>query len=190
MYEFVKIKTHQLITNTTHHKPNCKPSLIDLIITKYPDVISNIKHNPPIGKSHHDSITAVLNTDFEEKHKSNKEKVLKPNFDKADFNAINDFLIKVDWDVLIKDKSVDEAWCAIKDHIQTAQKNFIPNKFISSEKRRPTAVNKDATLHCLLQSKRHFFKLHKKYKTKLSLRDYNDARNRVSFKVKQLKKEK
>ncbi len=37
LFEFIKIKTNQLITKSTHHKPNCKPSLIDLLITKNPD---------------------------------------------------------------------------------------------------------------------------------------------------------
>ena len=38
----------------------CKHSTIDLIITKTPDIISKIEHCPPIGKSHHDTLTAIL----------------------------------------------------------------------------------------------------------------------------------
>ena len=74
LFEFIKMKTNQLINNTTHHKPNCKPSLIDLILTKNPDIISNIKHNPPIGKSHHDTITANISfiTNQKIKQKSSK----------------------------------------------------------------------------------------------------------------------
>ena len=64
LFEFTKIKTNQLITKSTHHKPNCKPSLIDLMITKNPDLISNIVHYPPIGKSHHDTITAKITFDI------------------------------------------------------------------------------------------------------------------------------
>ena len=69
LFEMLKIRTNQLITNTTHHKPLCKPSLIDLVITKVPELVTNIKHNPPIGKSHHDTITAVIDTGFVLNHK-------------------------------------------------------------------------------------------------------------------------
>ena len=34
LFETIKINTNQLVTDFTHHKPNCKPTLIDLIITK------------------------------------------------------------------------------------------------------------------------------------------------------------
>ena len=74
LFEMLKIRTNQLINKTTHHKPLCKPSLIDLIITKEPDLVTNIKHNPPIGNSHHDTITAVINTDFVLKNEKKQQK--------------------------------------------------------------------------------------------------------------------
>ena len=109
LFEFIKLKTNQLITKTTHHKPNCKPSTIDLIITKTPDIISKIEHCPPIGKSHHDTLTAILVPNLNPKNKSkkvNNVKVLKPNFDKANFVAINEYFDKVDWSETLKDLSV------------------------------------------------------------------------------------
>ena len=52
---------HQIISNNlvqkvkepTHFKPNCKPSLIDLVLTKIPNSIGNIAHHPPLSMSHH-----------------------------------------------------------------------------------------------------------------------------------------
>ena len=60
LFEIIKSNLSQLITKYTHYKPKCKPSLIDLILTKNPELITNITHNPPIGKSHHEIITAKL----------------------------------------------------------------------------------------------------------------------------------
>jgi hypothetical protein len=54
LIEIIRLNLNQLITATTHHKPNCKPSLIDLV----PETIINVTHNPPIAKSHHQVITA------------------------------------------------------------------------------------------------------------------------------------
>ena len=193
LFEFIKWKTNQLITKTTHHKPNCKPSTIDLILTKTPDVISNIKHCPPIGKSHHDTLTAILIPNSNPKNKINKVehlKVLKPNFDKANFVAINEYFDKVDWSESLKDLSVEEAWCYIKDKIETAQSLFVPNKYINPNKVRPCSLPNDDTLHSLLKNKRYLFKTYKKIGSKLSLYNYNAARNKVSNKIKQLKTEK
>ena len=152
LFEFIKLKTNQLITKTTHHKPNCKPSTIDLIITKTPDIISKIEHCPPIGKSHHDTLTAILVPNLNPKNKSkkvDKVKVLKPNFDKANFVAINEYFDKVEWNESLKDLPVEEAWCFIKDKIETAQSLFVPNKYINLNKVRPCSIPSDDTLHSL-----------------------------------------
>lgn len=56
-------------------------------------------------------LTAVLNTDFQlPKQGTKKEKVLKPNFEKADFTAINAFFNDKDWEAMLNNKSVEDAW--------------------------------------------------------------------------------
>ena len=192
LFEFIKMKTNQLINNTTHHKPNCKPSLIDLILTKNPDIISNIKHNPPIGKSHHDTITANIsfNTNQNKSKKVQNVKIIKPNFEKADFEAINGYFNQIDWETCLKDMTVEEAWSLLKENIQNAQTLYVPNKYINENKPRPCTLPQDDTLHSLLKNKRYLFKINKKYGTKLSLYNYHTARNKVSNKVKSLKSEK
>ena len=151
LFEFLKIKTNQLICQTTHHKPNCKPSLIDLVLTKTPDIILNIEHNPPIGRSHHDVITTIIKTDADCKagNKCKKEKIVKPNFDKANFKEINDFFNNVNWETNLRDMKVEDAWQFIKDKIQTAQNKFVPKRYINHNKVIPNPLPKDDTLHSL-----------------------------------------
>ena len=100
LFEIMKINTNQLISSPTHYKPNCKSTLIDLILTKNPDIISNIKQNPPIGKSHHQVLTAQIKVTKNNQKIKNKpsQKIVKPNFDKADFDAINNTLLSENWD--------------------------------------------------------------------------------------------
>ena len=189
LFEVMKINTNQLITSPTHHKPNCKSTLIDLILTKYPEVITNIKQNPPIGKSHHQVITAQLKTaksNFKSKDITSP-KIIKPNFDKADYVAINNYLNNENWDEILDNKSVDETWELIKDKIQQVQQIYVPKKFINIVKARSNPVTIDDNLHFLLKEKRYLFKYYKKYKTKTSLYNYNLARNRVSYKIKSMK---
>ena len=190
LYEIIKMNTNQLITSNTHLKPNCKPSLIDLILTKTPEIINSIKHNPPLAKSHHHVITAKLKINdkyFRNEKSKNKEKIIKPNFDKANFDGINFYLQEVDWDTLLKDKNVDDMWTLIKNHIYKAQELFVPNKTINNNKIKANHIAMDDTLHFLLKEKRYLFKFYKKYNTKSAMYKYNYARNRVSAKIKHMK---
>ena len=177
-----KLNINQLITSTTHHKPKCKPSLIDLILTKNPELVLNIKHNPPIAKSHHQVITAQLKTDkFLNKSKLNKDKIIKPNFEKTNFHALNKHFNDIDWVEILKDKNVNDMWISIKTNIQNAQTLYVPNKTIFKCKVKPHSVTFDDNLHCLLKDKRYLFKIYKKYKTKKAQYNYNLARNKVTF---------
>ena len=189
LFEIMKINTNQLISSPTHHKPNCKSTLIDLILTKNPDIISNIKQNPPIGKSHHQVLTAQIKVTKNNQKIKNKpsQKIVKPNFDKADFDAINNTLLSENWDEILEKKNVNETWKYIKDKIDQAQHQFVPKKFINTSKIRSSPVTLDDTLHFLLREKRYLFKTYKKYKTKTTLYNYNTARNRVSYKLKSMK---
>ena len=189
LFEFMSINTNQLITSPTHHKPNCKSTLIDLIITKTPEIISNIRQNPPIGKSHHQVITAKIK--INKNNLSNKDKpsqkIVKPNFDKADYDAINRTLFNENWEDILDQKDVNETWNLIKDKIEQVKHQYVPIKFINTSKIRSRPVTLDDNLLFLLRDKRYLFKVYKKYKTKTSLYNYNLARNRVSYKIKSMK---
>ena len=192
LYEIVRSNLNQLISKCTHFKPKCRPSLIDLILTKNPEIVSNVTHNPPIGKSHHSVLTAKLrsNVSTTKSNKNSKEKIIKPNFDKADFLSINTFLNNINWSEELHDKDVNEMWDHIETNIKNAQDLFVPNKIINNNKINCHAVTMDTDLHSLLKNKRYYFKLYKKYKTKTFFYCYNKARNKVSSKIKQLKKNK
>ena len=190
LFEIIKMNTNQLITSTTHHKPNCKATLIDLILTKNPEVVTSITHNPPIGKSYHDCITAKLdmscsNTTFKS---SNVTKIIKPNLNKANFNEMNKYFESVDWKECLQNKDVNESWDFIKAHISKAQELFVPNKVIRNFKTKVNPVSKDTDLHNLLKNKRYLFKIYKKYKTATAFYNYTSARNKVSLKIKLMKK--
>ena len=190
LFNVNKLYLNQLVTQPTHHKPNCKSSLIDLILTKYSDLIMNIKYHPPLGMSHHQVLTACLRTNCSVLNDclKNNVKIVKPNFEKADYLAINNFFHDINWDFLLSDKDVNESWEIIKDKILYAQHTYVPNKIINSHKKRMNPVPMDDTLHFLLKDKRYLFKRYKKYKTTINLLNYNLARQKVSKKIKLMKK--
>ena len=191
LFEMTRLNINQLINSTTHHKPKCKPTLIDLILTKQPEIISNIKHNPPLAKSHHQIITAqIVSNNSIPKETKSKQKITKPNFDKADINALNDFLKENNWEEMLCGKDVNTIWNIIKDKIELAQKLYVPNKTITKDKSKPHTVSMDDNLHYLLKEKRYLFKIYKRYRTKKSEYNYNIARNRVSSKIRKMNKNK
>ena len=107
-------------------------------------------------------------------------------FKKLKLNYYND----INWEELLRDKNVDDMWEFIKNKIECAQKMFVPNKTITNNKVKPHNVTMDDNLHSLLKDKRYLFKIFKKYKTKRAQYNYNQARNRVSLKIKLLNKNK
>ena len=192
LFEITRLNISQLIVENTHFKPNCKSTLIDLVLTKSPEIISHIKHHPPIGKSFHQVLTVKLNVSSVNLKLNNnhKRKVVKPNFEKANFLAINDYLSKIEWRQALTEKNVNEAWNYIKEKIHYANCTYVPNKIINPNKMRPNPVTMDDTLHFLLRNKRYYFKQYKKYRTTTNFILYNQARNNVSKKIRLMKKSK
>ena len=190
LFEISNMKLQQLIESPTHYKPNCKPSLIDLVITKRPDLIYEIKQNPPIAKSHHTVITAKINAhDVMPDQKQDQEITTKYNIKKADFEAIKTYLDTVNWDIVLKDtEDIDKCWNGFSNEINIIKEKFLPKIKIHDNKIK-RSIPFDITLH-QLKKKRNMFKVFKKYKTVTNENLYCKARNEVSKKVKQLKREK
>ena len=112
LFEITILNLSQLITSTTHHKPNCKSSLIDLVLTKQPESVFDIKQNPPIAKSHHQVITLKIKVN-NMKHNDKKvknEKIKKPSFAKANFLKTNEYLNDFDWDNCEKKHKPYSSW--------------------------------------------------------------------------------
>ena len=96
------------------------------------------------------------------KHNDKKvknEKIKKPNFAKANFLKINNYLNDVDWDNILNEKDVNESWKIISNEIEFVLQNFVPTKFISSNKIKSNHISIDDSLHFLLKQKRIFFKI-------------------------------
>ena len=86
-----------------------------------------------------------------------KEKIIKPNFDKANYQAINEYIQQIDWDKLLRDKNVNEMWEIIKHNTQKAQELFVPNEIINKSKVKYNHIALDDTLHYLLKRKKISF---------------------------------
>ena len=181
---------HQILNENTHLKPNCKPSLIDLILTNNKEAIDNINYLPPIGKSHHAIVTAHVN--FKKEEKKNCEKIKKYQVHKGDYAAINSNLSKIDWDKTLKaeNKDVNSVWSIISNKIIEQRDQHIPCIFINSHKtaKKPAAIN-DSILH-LIREKRWYYKRYKKYSNMTNYHLYCLARAKVNSYLRKEKRQK
>ena len=181
LHNILEHKIKQLVNEPTHHKPNCRPSLIDLILTKSCDSLGKIKMIQPIGKSHHSIILTSINNPVEKdlSHSCSKKYLI----NKGNFENMNEYLAKVDWDkaFLESGDNVDIAWNKISSHIYKTRDENIPQVKIkpTTKSKRPVPLN-DSMLH-LIREKRYFFKQYKKYPSQTNFHLYHMSRTKVNY---------
>ena len=113
----------QHVRQPTHFRGNQTPTLIDLIFSNEEEMVKNISHCAPIGKSHHQSIFFDFLCYTTDEKKRGEEKY---NFRKADFEKMKEYVLSKNLVNVIEEKSVEEAWKCIETSIKTAVELFVP----------------------------------------------------------------
>ena len=183
----IKNNLNQLVQECTHYRPNCEPTLIDLILTKSPDIVNELKYLPPIGKSHH--LTLELDLNLSPKIKQNSHIITKFDINKADFESIRQHLSDVDWEQELNNcNDIDVCWDIFTSHLDQAKTKFIPTKVIKPNNAFKRTLTIENSLHCLIKTKRYYFKLYKKFRNETNYLLYTTARNKVITKIRSQKK--
>ena len=183
----------QFIKEPTHKRPNQNETLIDLVLSNYPDFVHSIVHQPPLGKSHHSTI--CFNIDVETPtFKPSRE--VKYCMDKGDFDGMRKYMQGIEWGEVLKDEdSVDVWWDLIESTINKAKDIFIPKKKVFNKPRDKHITHKRtfATPDTLLKKiklKRYAFKTYKKFPTMSNYNIYAKYRNQVTRETRKAKKQK
>ena len=189
LHTIEECKLDQLIENPTHIKPNCKPSLIDLILTNNKDLSNNPSLQPPIGKSHH--ATILTNLIFDKESTIHAEKIKKFQTNKGNYAAINNEIKEIDWDNLFLSASndVNKVWNFISSKIIEQRDKHIPTIYIKSQRKKKPIVINDSLLH-LTRLKRFYYKRYKKHKSQLNYNYYCASRSRVNKALRKVKRHK
>ena len=182
LHTIEECKLDQLITENTHYKPNCKPSLIDLIVTNNKDISSNPKLLPPLGKSHHVSLLHKINFNIQDIQRATKIK--KYQTSKGDYKAINEELNNIQWETEFQNKAedVNEVWNILSAKIKELRDKFVPVIYISSIKRKKRSDMNNSLLQ-LTREKRFFYKKYKKYRSQTNYLLYCMARAKVNKRI-------
>ncbi len=119
---------HQHVEKPTRRRGTDEPSTLDLILTNEALQVSEVNHNPPLGKSDHDVLTFEFQCyiDFTQQ----KERFV---FEKGDYKKMRDILnTSTDWFAeyeKLANKSQttpEELWKSLKSKLQQLTKDCVP----------------------------------------------------------------
>ena len=91
--------------SNTRHRFGQEPSCLDLVLSDKEELIEYLKIGDKLGASDHNSILFNTTCQFE-KEEVNQQR---PNFYKADYRLIREYLSKVDWSEM-KGLNTEDSW--------------------------------------------------------------------------------
>ena len=167
---------YQIIKEPTHHRCQQTPTLIDLILTNDVNLVNNVDHFPPFGKSHHSVICFSLDI---EPPPITPSSTLKYLVDKGDYASMSKSLERTDWDSEFTGPT-EECWSKFHTILDSAIHKYVPSKIY---KPNVFKINKHAppTLLNKIRLKRRAFKFYKKFPTKENYDRYARLRNQVKW---------
>ena len=118
----------------THARADQRPTTIDLIITNEENMLDNLNHNAPLGKSHHDCL--VYSFRCYSKPEENHAATFKLN--KGNYSNLRNDLANTTW---FEDENadVDELWETFRRKLLDKCHQHIPMTKPTTEGRKPDA---------------------------------------------------
>ena len=115
----------QLVDFPTHIKGN----ILDLILTNCSERIISLSNGGRIGKSDHCVLNIEVKIDFMKKN----ERATRPNWTKADIEGLREFLGNINWNQILIDKPVEEAWTTFRSTLELALANFVHKSTVRND---------------------------------------------------------
>ena len=138
---FLQMGLHQCVESPTHFQPDGSlGSLLDLVLTTTPNLISKLSTLPPLGSSDHLCVTCHLNVNPSRSIRSLPKRIW--NYEKADVRELNNALANADWNI-VDNSDIDSALSAWNETFLSIVSKFVPSKIIRTIKKKNPFVNKD-----------------------------------------------
>ena len=109
----------------TRSRGTDEPSLLDLVFTNEPRIVSEIVHHAPLGKSDHQILTFTLDCYVEP-----PKPQLKYCYGKGNYVDMASFFGAADWE---SEGTVSQRWETLSNTILKAQNQYIPTKLMSAK---------------------------------------------------------
>jgi hypothetical protein len=166
----------QLVDFKTHNRGN----ILDLVLTNCSERILNVEEAGKLGNSDHCAIQIEVAVHVETKKKS----INRPDWKKADFEAIRNSLDRTHWDENLNG-TVEADWLFLKEKLQECVERFVPNiKIYVSQ--RPKWLSQEIIR--LIRRKKAAWKEYRLYGTAELHERYTGLEREVKSKIKKAKR--
>ena len=127
----------QKVADDTRRRTNQTPTLDDWVLVNDDNLVGDIEHQSPLGKSDHDLL--VFEMDLSNEKETNESKYTF-NLNKGNYIKLRDYLKNQNWTEM-QGKNVDGMWTFLKSKILDGMEKHIPK--IKRKKQEKTIANMD-----------------------------------------------
>lgn len=118
----------QNIKEHTRQRGKDEPSRLDLAFTRDPDMITNTKYLPPLGKSDHPIIEMEILMGYPVMLERETHKESRLNYGRADFKALKCYFKDTDWSEIEQKDNVNEKYLVFKNIYDDAVNRYVPKQ--------------------------------------------------------------
>jgi hypothetical protein len=140
--------------------PTRGENILDLVLSTDPLLVSDVETGAPVADCDHEVVSFTLNIPLPP-----VKKILKPDFRRADYEGMADFLKSLDWvNLFATCENVKTKWETFKNMMEYAVHLFVPLKSVT-----PTAKGKSpvsAETRCLLKAKKRSYHNYRRTRSK------------------------
>ena len=173
----------QQVHDPTRRRANQQPTLDDWVLVNDETLISDIKHNAPLGNSDHDVLAFELNISNDPKPEQRKYAF---NLKKGNYEKLREHIRLTDWTEM-EGKNVENMWSFFKDKVLEAMERCIPKIKKGKQKKLLPSWMDMKTLR-KIKKKHKMFKRYLKTKAGRDYLAYQEIRNVCTKLIKIAKK--
>ena len=129
----------QMVRKPTRRREGQQPNILDLVLVNDENLVSDIEHLCPFGKSDHEVLYFNL---YVNAWKPTQDEGNKFDFKKGLYDQMKTEFQQMSW-ITLHEMDVEESWLMIKSRILSSMEKYIPKVKIKQNKyRRPSNLNK------------------------------------------------
>ena len=173
----------QNVQKPTRNRENQRANILDLILTSDDDLITEIEHMDPLGKSDHQVLMFNMIINLDDDVTSYRHKL---NLSKGNYSNMREEFRNLNWDHLLE-LNINEMWTCFSDRLKESMYRNIPEiKIPSKRKHQPTWMSKKALRR--IKKKHKLFKRFLNSNSGIAYRKYVSMRNKCKKEIKKAKK--
>ena len=171
---FRNLGLSQLIHTSTHKRNK----ILDILLTDTPNLVDNLYEHGSFVNSDHSPITFTIKSAI---RISRPTKRTIYNYKKVNWKALNNDLSRADWEYILGNADVHNAWQIFKSKLTYLCDKYIPKIKIKDSCQPPWY---DSDVFRLNKKKEHFRKLYKQSKSQSHYAKYSSLRKSLMFLIK------